>query len=211
MDLFDTTVLAEFDTHTQRLRESARRRREQVTLRNPVEDAAEEAATDIRSTFGVPQAGEQMAGDTAIRTLFALLDIIDNNGFERSAHQQMFHSAMIRAVARVLYRADWAVARPEIMKRHGWTKAPSEVLVSTPRRFGKTFSCARHRARLLGWRCRSSPCLRRARSIAILVACLALSCKCEVVIFSPARRASRKILERIHEQPKRFEPARQHA
>ena len=36
-------------------------------------------------------------------------------------------------------------------------------------------------------------------SIAIFVACLCLSFGCECVIFSPARRASRKLLERICE------------
>ena len=35
------------------------------------------------------------------------------------------------------------------------------------------------------------------RSIAIFCACLALSLGCEVVVFSPARRASRKLLERM--------------
>ena len=43
------------------------------------------------------------------------------------------------------------------------------------RRFGKTFS------------------------IAIFTAAVALSTGCEVVIFSPARRASRKLLERVVE------------
>jgi hypothetical protein len=37
------------------------------------------------------------------------------------------------------------------------------------------------------------------RSIAIFCACLALSFGCEIVIFSPARRASRKLLERVVE------------
>ena len=46
---------------------------------------------------------------------------------------------------------------------------------STPRRFGKTFS------------------------IAIFCACLSLAFGLEVVVFSPARRASRKLLERIVE------------
>ena len=45
--------------------------------------------------------------------------------------------AMIRAISRVLYRADWATKRPDIMRKHGWTRCPGEVLVSTPRRFGK--------------------------------------------------------------------------
>ena len=42
-------------------------------------------------------------------------------------------------------------------------------------------------------------CWWQTFSIAILSACLALSCRCEIVVFSPARRASRKILERMHE------------
>lgn len=37
------------------------------------------------------------------------------------------------------------------------------------------------------------------RSIAIFAACLALTMKCEIVVFSPARRASRKLLERMIE------------
>ena len=35
--------------------------------------------------------------------------------------------------------------------------------------------------------------------IAIFCACLALTMGCEIVIFSPARRASRKLLERVVE------------
>ena len=50
-----------------------------------------------------------------------------------------------------------------------------ECCCGRPRRFGKTFS------------------------IAIFTACLALSMKCEIVVFSPARRASRKLLERMIE------------
>ena len=50
--------------------------------------------------------------------------------------------AMIRAISRVLYRADWATKRPDIMRKHGWERCPGEVLVSTPRRFGKTFRYA---------------------------------------------------------------------
>ena len=45
--------------------------------------------------------------------------------------------------------------------------------------------------------CYTSPSLYG--SVAIFAACLALSMGVEVVIFSPARRASRKILERIAE------------
>tara|TARA_B100000963_G_scaffold15013_1_gene11504 strand:- start:1307 stop:1684 length:378 start_codon:yes stop_codon:yes gene_type:complete len=81
----------------------------------------------------------------------------------------------MKASARVIYRSSWATDRPAIMAAHGWETSNSEVLISTPRRFGKTFS------------------------IAIFCACLALAQGLEIVVFSPARRASRKLLERIVE------------
>lgn len=183
--LFSEAVLSEFDAHCERLRAAARARRSEVTLHNNVVDRSESEVLDIRSTFGVMQQGEQWAGDAALRTLKALLGIIDENvcascpsfhallsvvshalgacccaqGFERSAHQVLFHDAMIRAISRVLYRADWATKRPDIMRKHGWERCPGEVLVSTPRRFGKTFSCVCARTgahALAGHKC--APC-----------------------------------------------------
>jgi DUF4097 and DUF4098 domain-containing protein YvlB len=53
-----------------------------------------------------------------------------------------FHVAFMKAAARVIYRGSWETERPAIMKRYGWETSNSEVLISTPRRFGKTFSCA---------------------------------------------------------------------
>ena len=84
----------------------------------------------------------------------------------RSAQQLEFHVAFMKAAARVIYRGSWETERPAIMKRYGWETSNSEVLIrhtrahklgavytvrltrarccvrSTPRRFGKTFSCA---------------------------------------------------------------------
>lgn len=48
-------------------------------------------------------------------------------------------------------------------------------------------------------RCRSVYTSDAVRRIAIFCACLALSMGVEIVVFSPARRASRKLLERIVE------------
>ena len=83
----------------------------------------------------------------------------------------------MKAAARVIYRGSWETERPAIMKRYGWETSNSEVLISTPRRFGKTFSCAllplllarvrADRARVLG-------------SIAIFCACLALAFGLEI-------------------------------
>jgi hypothetical protein len=57
-----------------------------------------------------------------------------------SEQQVSFHDSYIRACARVLYKADWTTAAPDIMRRNDWEACPSEILISTPRRFGKTFS-----------------------------------------------------------------------
>ena len=48
----------------------------------------------------------------------------------------------MKAAARVIYRGSWETERPSIMRKYGWEVSNSEVLISTPRRFGKTFSIA---------------------------------------------------------------------
>ena len=98
------------------------------------------SVNDAEGGLGKRLPTDEYAGDTNMRTLKALLHKVDVKGWERSAHQLEFHSAFMRATARVLYREDWAVSRPLIMKKNGWTRCAAEVMISTPRRFGKTFS-----------------------------------------------------------------------
>lgn len=146
-----------------------------MEYRNVVEDDEEREALNIIDTLGKRQPQDVYDGDVNLRTLRTLLKMIDERGWERSPHQMQFHSSFERCVSRVLYKGEWSTSRPAIMKHNQWDKCSSEVLISTPRRFGKTFS------------------------IAIFCAALALSLGCEIVIFSPARRASRKLLERVVE------------
>ena len=198
--MLNDIVLHEFDVHATRLREAARARRDFLLMRPVVmeiPDASAEATIgNGENSLGVPIRGETMAGDTNLRTLRTLLSIIDDRGFERSAHQVQFHSAFERSTARVIYKRDWASSRSQIMAKNGWTTCSSEVLISTPRRFGKTFACVQTN---------TSHCIHQIptrlfhRRIAIFAACLALSFGCEIVVFSPARRASRKLLERMVE------------
>ena len=128
-----------------------------------------EAVTYVRN------ASDRFVGDARLRAVRLLLSEIDGRGFERSNHQERFHEAFFRACGRVLYDKDWEVHRARIMQQNQWTTSNSEVMISTPRRFGKTFS------------------------IAMFVACMAIVFPCEIVVFSPARRASRKLLERMFE------------
>lgn len=167
--------MEEFEAHATKMRDTARARREAVQLRAVVDDTADNVAIDIMDTLGVRMDSDKWQGCTNLRTLRTLLSIVDDRGFERSPHQMKFHSAFERCVSRVIYKKDWATSRPAIMRHNGWKKCSSEVMISTPRRFGKTFS------------------------IAIFCACLALSFGTEIVVFSPARRASRKLLERMVE------------
>ena len=182
-------IRSAFSSHAQHLREVRRKRRISLKVKPVV--SSEEAVPDVAvgseqpshtsnnnfasSEFGEIFSSDEYEGDCVVRTLNRLLAMVDDRGFARSPQQVSFHDAFIRACSRVMYRSDWSMAKPAIMKRNQWKDCPSQILVSTPRRFGKTFS------------------------IAIFVAALALSCSLEIVIFSPARRASRKLLERIVE------------
>ena len=40
-----------------------------------------------------------------------------------------FHTAFMKAAARVIYRGSWETERPAIMKKYGWEKSNSEVLI----------------------------------------------------------------------------------
>jgi hypothetical protein len=94
----------------------------------------------------------------------------------------------MKAAARVIYRGSWETERPAIMKRYGWETSNSEVLISTPRRFGKTFSCAKRAQQATTHAHTHTHTHTRARadrvlslgSIAIFCACLALAFGLEI-------------------------------
>ena len=181
-NLIHSTLFASFDQHVTDLDAARVKRVEILSFKSALEDDGgdevnPDATQDEIDGLGVWMPGDERQGDVNYRTLNKLLTRVDQRGFERSAQQLDFHIAFMKAAARVIYRSSWATDRPAIMQAHGWETSNSEVLISTPRRFGKTFS------------------------IAIFCACLALAQGLEIVVFSPARRASRKLLERIVECP----------
>ena len=137
-------MLALFQQHEQGLRELKKQRVAQYQVR-PVHlaDAADQCGDcddSEQDKIGAPHPSDKYEGDNHLRTLRRLLAVIDDRGFQRSPHQLRFHQSFEAAIARVLFKKDWAVSKPDIVKRVGWQKTPSEVLISTPRRFGKTFS-----------------------------------------------------------------------
>ena len=164
-----------FDSHVQELERELKRHCTEARFVNLVQDTFDRKADKDENVVGRSLPTDVYAGDATLRALQTLLSRIDANGYERSAHQVLFHDAFTRCCSRILYREEWPVFSPQIMQHNKWERCGSEMLISTPRRFGKTFS------------------------IAMYVACIALATKCEVVVFSPARRASRKLLERCVE------------
>ena len=139
--LIHDALFKSFDTHVEHLDAARLRRIEALSFKSALEDDGkeeinEDATQDEIDGLGVWLAGDEFQGDVNMRTLQKLLTRVDQRGFERSAQQLEFHVAFMKAAARVIYRGSWETERPAIMKRYGWETSNSEVLISTPRRFG---------------------------------------------------------------------------
>jgi hypothetical protein len=159
-------IRASFTDHCAHLREARRRRRSELAVRTVVPPPSRESVVVdgdaagsgvgtsasaanpntttgpiVSSTaLGAVLDSDKYEGDCVLRTLHQLLAMIDDRGFARSPQQCQFHDAFIRASSRVMYRQDWSKSKPMIMEHNHWKDCPSQILVSTPRRFGKTFS-----------------------------------------------------------------------
>lgn len=173
------TVRVLFDEFCSQTSDRAQRRAKEVTLCASIDQTDNQQSSHKRNRddeeLGVRLSTDRFVGSARLRTLRALLLRIDQRGFARSQHQLQFHAAFEQACSRVVYKEEFPVHFASIMRENNWESVSGEVLISTPRRFGKTFS------------------------VAIFCAALALSCKQEIVIFSPGRRASRAILVRVQE------------
>jgi len=139
--LINDALFKSFETHVERLDAARLRRIETLSFKSALEDDGkeevnEDATLDEIEGLGVWMPGDEFQGDVNMRTLQRLLTRVDQRGFERSSQQLEFHVAFMKAAARVIYRGSWETERPAIMKRYGWETSNSEVLISTPRRFG---------------------------------------------------------------------------
>lgn len=116
-------------------------------------------------------------GDLAKARIRYALVYFDEHGFRRSKHQRRFHNAFIGSCLRIIYRRDFYQKIAQILESGEFTEEEirQEVLICTPRRFGKTFS------------------------IALFVAAVLWALpQFEISIFSTGRRASQKLLALIH-------------
>jgi len=124
----------------------------------------------IRSDTGA----QEVPGDRVLSALFAKLEEIDQLEYPRSLHQIKFHDCFTRASLRIIYGDDFDRCQQRLLREFDSREFRTEVMIVTPRRFGKTFSvaqyCAAFTASVLGK---------------------------EVAIFSTGRRASKKILDLV--------------
>lgn len=106
------------------------------------------------------------------------LDALDRRGWSRSFHQRLFHEEYLKSCTRVFFKRDgpgaFSRAHNRILELNSWDSTPQEILVSTPRRFGKTISVSMFAA-------------------AMLFACPNM----ELSIYSTCKRISQKLLRNI--------------
>jgi hypothetical protein len=107
------------------------------------------------------------------------LEALDRRGWERSYHQRLFHDHFLRACARIFWKTypagEFDRCHEKILESNGWDSLRQEILVSTPRRFGKTISVSMFAAAMLY----SAPRL-------------------EMSIYSTCKRISQKLLNNVH-------------
>lgn len=117
-------------------------------------------------------------GFTRIQRCRDGLEAIDRQGYTRSFHQRLFHDNFIRACARIFWKTEppgtFARHHQKILEFNGWDHLSQEILVSTPRRFGKTFAVSMFAAAMLY----STPSL-------------------ELSIYSTCKRISQKLMRNV--------------
>ena len=99
------------------------------------------------------QKQETMSGFSRMQCCRDALSFLDENGWRRSYHQRLFHDDFIRACTRIFWKREppgkFAREQCEILRRNNWSHLQQEVLISTPRRFGKTISVSMFAAAML--------------------------------------------------------------
>lgn len=100
---------------------------------------------------------------------------LDSFGLVRSKNQREFHREMIKAALPLIYKTDLDEHLDDLLREFEATELKSEVMIITPRRWGKTYSVAM-----------------------FVVACAASIENVEQAIFSTGRRASKKLLDLIY-------------
>lgn len=121
---------------------------------------------------------KQMDGFKRMEQCRVALDALDACGWKRSYFQRKFHDAFLAATTRAFFKLDppgsFQKSFQAILEINGWDNLNQEILISTPRRFGKTIS------------------------VSMFCAALLYSCAgVEVSIYATCKRISQKLLRNI--------------
>lgn len=106
------------------------------------------------------------------------LSKLDKIGWYRSYHQRIFHEDFLKACTRIFWKTcpsgQFARDHHKILVQNGWEHLAQEILISTPRRFGKTIS------------------------VSMFAAAMIVSCpRVEISVYSTCKRISQKLLRNI--------------
>ena len=135
-------LLGEFERHHERMIVRARERRAAVALTNLVDAGRVKTSVSEDDLLGKRLPRDEFQGDTNFRTLKALLKKVD----ERGMNAALINSSFTKTSSR--RRRASCTAKTGACKAPHHAEArlgnPGEVLISTPRRFGKTFRSRSH-------------------------------------------------------------------
>jgi len=88
-----------------------------------------------------------------MRECRAALAHLDTCGWNRSFHQRQFHEDFLKACTRTFWKLEppgsFAKMHQKVLQENSWEHLAQEVLISTPRRFGKTISVSMFAAAML--------------------------------------------------------------
>jgi hypothetical protein len=103
---------------------------------------------------------------------------LDTLGWNRSYHQRLFHDDFLKACTRSFWKLEppgqFARDHQKVLRVNSWDHIAQEILISTPRRFGKTIS------------------------VSMFCAAMMLACPgVEISIYSTCKRISQKILRNV--------------
>ena len=154
-----------------------RRRQQEAHARSAL------AASTVRTALQRHMRGHaaealKVSGIQRIQNCRRALDALDRRGWNRSFHQRQFHEEYLKSCARIFFKRDppgsFARYHNRVLEVNGWDSTPQEILVSTPRRFGKTIS------------------------VSMFAAAMVFSCpNMELSIYSTCKRISQKLLRNV--------------
>jgi hypothetical protein len=115
--------------------------------------------------------------------LVAVHNTLDAMPFTRHKHQRLFHEEFLKSITPFVFGASYEMEYPSILRNNSWVSLQPNVMIITPRRWGKT-TCV-------------------AMFVAAVALCVPESKQC---IFSTSRRTSQLLLGMVLGLVQRFKP-----